>query len=183
MISIVTKLLSIWVFIAQLFILAMLCYFLFFQKNKSFIKNNFGKVIDFLKKNAIMFAFFVALVAMMGSLFYSEIVGWSPCKLCWYQRILMYPLVLILWIAAMRRDNKIGVYVLPMTVIGAVIAAFHYLQQVSVTFAQLSKGCAADGVDCSVRYTFSYGYITIPMMALTAFIIIGLLAYLKRKER
>ncbi|MBS3133116.1 disulfide bond formation protein B [Candidatus Woesearchaeota archaeon] len=135
------------------------------------------------KDKLLWMAFAVALVATLGSLFYSEIVGWSPCKLCWYQRILMYPLVLILWIAAMRRDNKIGVYVLPMTVIGAVIAAFHYLQQVSVTFAQLSKGCAADGVDCSVRYTFSYGYITIPMMALTAFIIIGLLAYLKRKER
>src|SRR3989338_1350997 len=136
MISIVTKLLSIWVFITQLFILAILFYFLFFQKNKSFIKNNFGKVIDFLKKNAIMFAFFVALVAMMGSLFYSEIAGYSPCKLCWYQRILMYPLVLVFLIAWLKKDKKVYIYALPVAVLGALIALYHnytyYMAQVGI---------------------------------------------------
>jgi disulfide bond formation protein DsbB len=126
-------------------------------------------------------AFAVALAAMLGSLFYSDVLGWEPCRLCWYQRILMYPLVLILGIAALRKDYRIGVYVLPMSVVGGAIALYHYGQQISPAVASALGTCAAGSVSCSSRYTFDYGYITIPAMALVAFVCIGILVYLRRK--
>lgn len=123
-------------------------------------------------QRAIAFAFFVALVATLGSLFYSDILGYTPCKLCWFQRIFMYPQVLLLGLALFRRDNRILDYTLWLSGAGGLIAAYHYAMQLGF----VPGICATVGisVSCSQRFVLEYGYITIPMMALTAFALIFL---------
>ena len=129
-----------------------------------------------LRKNPLLFAFIVSLVATLGSLFYSEILGYTPCKLCWLQRIFMYPLPLIFGIALRKKDFRIKDYTIPLAVIGALIAAYHYSVQV---FQFTTNCCANSEVPCNIVYSFELGYITIPMMALTAFILIIILRYKK----
>jgi disulfide bond formation protein DsbB len=73
-------------------------------------------------------AFGTALTAMLGSLYYSEIVGFVPCTLCWYQRILMYPLVLITLVGIVKQDRSLPDYVLPLSVIGMGFSTYHYLR-------------------------------------------------------
>jgi hypothetical protein len=124
-------------------------------------------------------AFIVALTALSGSLYFSEIAGYEPCKLCWFQRIFMYPLVLVLGIAVYKKDYAAKRYVVPMAIIGAVIAAYHYVSATLVKAAAVS--CTLDGPSCFVDYFTDYGYVTIPMMALTAFMAIGILAWLWKK--
>jgi len=128
------------------------------------------KYLDkYLGKHSIKYAFIVALSAMLGSLFYSEIMHYTPCEMCWYQRILMYPLTLLLFIAIIKKDKGITKYVVPMSIIGAILSGWHYIIQ-RYTFAST---CSIDAVvPCTAKYTFAFGYITIPIMALTAFILI-----------
>jgi len=130
-----------------------------------------------LKKSSLLLAFLVSLTATLGSLFYSEILGYTPCKLCWFQRIFMYPLPIIFAIALRKKDLMIRSYTLPLVIIGGLIATYHY----SVQVFQFTTSCGADsGVPCNIVYSFELGYITIPMMALTAFILVVLLMYKKK---
>ena len=130
------------------------------------------RVWSLMKNNALFYAFAVALVATAGSLFFSEVAGYQPCKLCWFQRIFMYPLVLILFIAMIKKTKEVVKYVIPMSLIGAFIASYHYYGQMIAS----SLSCSADAaVSCTAKPFFHYGYITIPMMALTAFVLIFIL--------
>jgi len=138
------------------------------------------KNLSFLKKNVILFAFIVALIATTGSLFYSEILGYTPCKLCWLQRIFMYPLVLLFGISLFKKDNNIIPYGLGMSLVGAIIAIYHYLLQIGFV-SGMSCGVVGHSAECSKRFVMDLGYITIPMMAFTAFLLIFLFLYLKRK--
>ncbi|HEY5155790.1 MAG TPA: disulfide bond formation protein B, partial [Acidimicrobiales bacterium] len=78
-----------------------------------------------LRPLALWLAWVVALVTTLGSLYFSDIAGFTPCKLCWYQRIAMYPLAVLLLVAAIRRDRAVWVYVVPQATIGALIAVYH----------------------------------------------------------
>ena len=110
-----------------------------------------------------------ALAAMLGSLYYSEIAGFVPCTLCWYQRILMYPLNAILFIGILKHDEGVFDYVLPLSVLGMGVSTYHYLVQLGVIGH--SAACSV-GIPCSLRYVNYLGFVTIPLMALTAFTII-----------
>jgi disulfide bond formation protein DsbB len=114
-------------------------------------------------------AFGTALVATLGSLYYSEIAGFVPCTLCWYQRILMYPLAVLLLIGILKQDRTVSDYVLPLSVIGIGMSTYHYLIQVGAIAH--SAVCRA-GVPCGLRYVNYLGFVTIPLMALTAFVLI-----------
>jgi disulfide bond formation protein DsbB len=114
-------------------------------------------------------AFGTALAAMLGSLYYSEIVGFVPCTLCWYQRILMYPLTAILLVGILKQDRTVADYVLPLSVMGIAMSSYHYLLQVGVI--EHSGACRV-GVPCNLRYVNYFGFVTIPLMALTAFVLI-----------
>lgn len=130
-----------------------------------------GALTRLVANNAVLFSLIVAVLATAGSLFYSEIAGYEPCKLCWFQRIFMYPQVILLAIALWKRDDHIRLYSIWLSAVGAVIAAYHYLLQIGV----ISGGpCSAVGysVSCAQRFVLQHGYITIPMMALTAFLMI-----------
>jgi disulfide bond formation protein DsbB len=119
-----------------------------------------------------------ALVATLGSLYYSEIVGFVPCTLCWYQRILMYPITLLALVGILTRDDNLAHYVLPLSVLGMGLSAYHYLIQVGV-FPH-SPACSV-GVPCGLRYVNYLGFITIPLMALTGFAIITVSMGLSRR--
>lgn len=125
------------------------------------------RLLDFSNKHAILFAFIVALIAMTGSLTYSELVGYEPCKLCWFQRILMYPQVLILGLALLKKDRKISDYIIPICIFGIATASYHYLLQRGVGSPLICGTNSAQG--CSQALFMEFGYITIPMMSLTAF--------------
>jgi disulfide bond formation protein DsbB len=133
----------------------------------------------FMKNNGMHLSWLVALVATLGSLYFSEIMHFLPCKLCWYQRILMYPLVIILGIAAVRRDYKLTVYVLPMAIWGAGISIYHILMQETNWFKESATACGP--VPCDVDYIHWLGFITIPMLAGSAFILIAILQFLTWK--
>ncbi len=114
-------------------------------------------------------AFGTALVATLGSLYYSEIRGFIPCTMCWYQRILMYPLVLITLVGIVTRDEHLPYYVLPLSVIGLGFSSYHYLIQLGII--ERTAACAV-GIPCNARYVNYFGFVTIPLMAGTAFAII-----------
>lgn len=122
----------------------------------------------------------VAWVAMLGSLYYSEIRGFVPCPLCWYQRILMYPLALITLVGVIRGDRGLAAYVLPLSILGMGVSGYHYLIQMGL-FGQ-SNVCAI-GVPCSLRYVNVWGFITIPFQALVAFVLITGLMVIGRETR
>jgi disulfide bond formation protein DsbB len=118
---------------------------------------------------ALWLAFLVALTATAGSLYLSEVAGFIPCTLCWYQRIAMYPLVLVLGIAAWRGDGGIRSYVVPVAGIGALIAAYHVALQ---RLPGLPSGSCSLDVPCTAIYVERFGFVTIPVMALVAFLAI-----------
>lgn len=118
---------------------------------------------------AYQLAILVSMTATLGSLFFSEVARFNPCLLCWYQRIFMYPQLILLYLAYLKNQQKfISFYIISLSVIGASIALYQYTLQV---FPQLQpvKCNINDSASCFRSYTFYFGYITIPMMSLTAF--------------
>jgi len=133
-----------------------------------------------LGDQALQLAFVVGLVATVGSLWLSEGAGFTPCRLCWYQRIAMYPMPVILGIAAVRRDVAVRVYALPVVAIGATISVWHILVE---RFPSLESSTSCDPANpCSIIWVERFGYLTIPTMALTAFALLGTLLLLAPKE-
>ncbi|QQG44197.1 MAG: disulfide bond formation protein B [Candidatus Roizmanbacteria bacterium] len=127
--------------------------------------------------------FLVALTSTLGSLFYSEIAKYSPCVLCWYQRIFMYPQVFLVYLANIRNERVITPYLILMNVIGALLALYHYIIQLAPKASLLP--CEIGGaVSCTKKFTLYYGFITIPMMSLTAFVLnLILLIYFSEKSK
>lgn len=124
----------------------------------------------------IWLAFLVALVATVGSLVYSEVIGFEPCRLCWFQRIAMYPLAVILFVGAIRREATVKLYALPLALVGLGISIWHYLIQ---TFPSLSAGASCDpSVPCSAKYVDVLGFVSIPFMAGAGFTLITVLLLL-----
>jgi disulfide bond formation protein DsbB len=112
-----------------------------------------------------------ALVATLGSLFFSQIANFVPCELCWFQRICMYPLTVILLVAALRKDVRTGVqYAFALPIIGILIAAYHiYIEN---NPSAEPSGCKVGGTSCVTEWINKFGYITIPVLSITAFVAI-----------
>ena len=122
----------------------------------------------------------IAAVSALGSLFFSEIMEFAPCTLCWYQRIFMFPLVLILLAGLFPFDKNIIKYALPIASVGWAVAFYHYLLYSG--FIPESIQPCSQGVSCSETYLDLFGFITIPMLSLISFsTIIVLLIILRRK--
>jgi disulfide bond formation protein DsbB len=141
------------------------------------------KVIPFLSKNSIVVSLIVASTATLGSLFYSDVLGYAPCKLCWYQRIFMYPQMVLFFVAYVRKETHIFAYGMILSVIGAVIAMYHYLLQINIVSEIVPCSTVGYSVSCSDNFGLQYGYITIPMMALTAFILLIGVWYVMKKSK
>lgn len=120
-----------------------------------------------LRDYLIHIAWLIALLSMAGSLFFSEVMELPPCLLCWYQRVAMYPLVVILIVGLIFRDNRVKFYALPLAVIGLGIAVYHNLLYYGVISEALAP--CTEGVPCTVRQIEWLGFITIPLMGLASF--------------
>ena len=115
-------------------------------------------------------AFLVAAIATGGSLFFSEIAGFVPCELCWYQRICMYPLSIVTLLAALANDYRVARYLLPLPIVGAGVAVYHLLVENGVVGQSTACLASAPG-GCATKWIDEFGYVTIPTLALTAFVL------------
>lgn len=123
--------------------------------------------------------FLVSLIATLGSLYFSEIRLYLPCEMCWYQRIIMYPIVLISFIGLIRNDMNSRIYLRAFSGIGILTSAYHYSLQKFSFIADSQPACT--GVDCTVQYINWFGFITIPFLALIAFILIFTMSFFIKK--
>ena len=131
------------------------------------------RIANWLNRNSMYIALVTAWVAMCGSLYFSEVRGYVPCVLCWYQRILMYPLTLVIAIGLLRRDWNLPYYVLPFSLIGLGVSTYHYLLEKTDLFA--GSAACRQGVSCTTQWINWFGFVTIPFLALTAFLIISIM--------
>ncbi len=137
--------------------------------------DKFEELQSFLDRRYREIGFSFTLLATSGSLYLSTFLGWEPCRLCWYQRILMYPLVILFGMSLFLDNDDVADYTLPLSLTGLAIAVYHYMIQFLP--ALQSKGCSITSVSCEATYTFYYGHITIPVMAAAAFAAVALLSY------
>lgn len=127
-------------------------------------------------------AWFIALISMVGSLFFSEVMQLPPCVLCWYQRIAMYPLVLVIGIGIINQDSRMKTYALPLCLIGLAVSIYHNLLYYGIIPESITP--CTQGISCTSRQIEWLGFITIPLLALTAFLSVALcLIFYKKKEK
>ena len=174
-VEIINKILSLGTIGLQLVIILLIT-------NLLFLRNQNNKVLLFFKKYTFYLGFLVALGAVMLSLFYSEIVGYPPCELCWIQRIFLYPQLVLFSMELYKRERSIIDFSIVFAVFGSITSIYHvYIENGGSS----SLGCAAltpastNQVSCAIRYIYEFGYVTMPIMALTLslFIISILLNY------
>lgn len=134
------------------------------------------KIITWLQKNALYIVLIQAIIATLGSLYLSDIKGYAPCVLCWYQRICMYSLIPILFVGILTGDKKVYRYVFPLAFIGWGFGLYHNLLYTGII--DPGESCSY-GISCTTKYVEYFGFITIPLMAFTAFSVIltGCIAY------
>jgi len=126
----------------------------------------------------ILLCFLVAGVATLGSLFFSEIMGFVPCSMCWYQRIFMYPLVLIFLINILYPDDKVFKYAMILVVTGLFFSIYHNLLMFDIIPESIVP--CVSGVPCSTEYINWFGFITIPFLSLIAYLMLFVLLILGR---
>ncbi len=137
------------------------------------------RVVAILGSWALWLGFLFSLGASAMTLYYSDVLGIEPCPLCWWQRIFLYPQVVIFAIALYRRDLAVTIYSIALSLIGAAFALYHHALQV------LPAGtlpCPATGVSCAQRFVFEFGYITFPLMAISLFAFLIVLMLFARKK-
>jgi len=128
----------------------------------------------------LFMAWLTSMVAIIGSLFFSEVMLFPPCVMCWYQRICMYPLGIILLIALFPLDVKVTRYATPLVGIGLFFALYQNLLYYGI-LPESVQPCS-QGVSCTSDYINWFGFITIQLLSLIAFIVIALLLYLFKKK-
>lgn len=122
------------------------------------------------QENVLLIVWTIALIATLGSLYFSEFIGYIPCDLCWIQRIFMYPLVIIYGVALLKRDLNIAMPSLILSVIGLPTSIYHYGLQKLPALQETGGFCT--NVPCNLQYVNYFGFITIPFLAGIAFLFI-----------
>ena len=130
---------------------------------------------------ALIGAWLIALVSTLGALFVGEVMGRTPCVLCWYQRIAMFPLAIILSIACYLSDHNVRSYALTLAIAGGVIAFWHSLLFAGV-ISEAIQPCTQNGPSCSGEDQVLFGYLPLPYLSLAAFCLISLLLFLSTKK-
>jgi len=127
-----------------------------------------GQAIPALQPAALWLGWLVATVTTSGSLYYSLVAHFEPCELCWYQRICMYPMVVLLLVAAVCRDTRVWRYALPIAAVGVLIAGYHTQLQ---AFPEQQTFCSLNN-PCTIRYVWEFGFISLPLMDLIALLFV-----------
>lgn len=126
----------------------------------------YATVTAWFDGHGLWLGWLMATVATLGSLYYSQVAHFIPCEYCWYQRIAMYPLTVILGIAAVRGDSTIRRYVFPLAVGGGLVSAYHYTIQ---HLPDLAAGSCATTTPCTAALVWKFDFVSIPFMALVSF--------------
>jgi disulfide bond formation protein DsbB len=142
-------------------------------------RDNFEGIARAVYPNALGLAWVVAVLATGGSLYFSEVADFEPCRLCWYQRIAMYPIVAILVVGAFRRDRAAAVYAGTLAAIGALISAYHVALE---WIPALDSGACDVGTPCTLIWFREFGFISLPTLALVAFGLILTILLLRPSE-
>ena len=137
------------------------------------------RIMRLLGSNALLLSFLVALGATVGSYVYGSVTGYPACILCWMQRIFMYPLPFILLMAYWRKEKVVLPYVLMLALVGGVVSLYNWVKDMLALYTHLSLACpVVPGLpSCDHIYVDEYGYITIAMFALNAFLLIILIVF------
>lgn len=168
----VTKLLSLLTLASNILVLLFLS--LFLLRKIKIIRKYWKNLSILISEKSTLLAFIVAFISMSGSLYFSEVALYEPCKLCWFQRIFMYPQVFILGAALYYKIKDIWKVELPLIVVGLIISGYHYYLQLNPD--QLAPcGTVGFSVSCSERFATHFGYITIPWMSFSAFVMVFVL--------
>ena len=128
----------------------------------------------------VLLCFLTASVATLGSLFFSEIMNFVPCSMCWYQRIFMYPLVLIFLINLLYPDDKLFKYSIPLVATGLFFSIYHNLLMFDIIPASVVP--CVSGVPCFTEYINWFGFITIPLLSFITYFILFILLFLGKRR-
>lgn len=156
------------------FVLTTLVFIHYFYKTSKKRKSPF---LDFLKSNALPLAFFATLFSSVMSLIYSDYLGEAPCGLCWFQRLFIFPQVVLFIVAYLKNDISIFKYSFWLSVVGGVIAIYHQFLQLGFNEA-IPCPVTPGLVDCAKPTFISFGFVTMPFAAITLFLFLILLATL-----
>lgn len=177
MIKIIIQALAFLTLISDIFLVLIV---IFFLAEKMLKFKLFSQLIKILIPKSWHLLFAVTLLATLGSLFFSEVAKFTPCTLCWYQRIFMYPQPLIVYLAFIREEIIIKPYLLLLNVVGIILSAYHNFIQIFPKASILN--CEA-GVPCTKIYHLYFGYISIPVMSLTAFLLATVLLLISKSQK
>ena len=138
-----------------------------------------ASIVAEIRRLSLWLAWIVAAGATAGSLYFSEIADYVPCRLCWFQRICMFPLAGILLVAAIRKDRNVRWYALPLLIAGMCLSAYHYLIEWKPSFGE---GACGIGPSCTDVWFRRMGFVTLSFMALSGFIAIAALLFVQPKK-
>ncbi len=133
-------------------------------------------MIKFIQKNAINIILIQVILAIFGSLYFSDIKGYEPCVLCWYQRICMYSLFPIIIISTIRKEEKIYQYILPISILGWIIAFYHNL----LYYGFIKVAFCSTGISCTTKYVEYLNFLSIPMMSFLGFTFIIIMSLIDK---
>jgi len=131
------------------------------------------KFLNLVKRYSYQSLFLLSFGGVVGSLIYSEIIGFAPCILCWYQRIFLYSIAILTAVALIKKEKVLNAYLLSLAIPGAIIGFYQYA--VTVLGAPSLTPCTVEGGSCAITYFVNFGYITIPFMAFSTFALIILI--------
>lgn len=126
-------------------------------------------MILWFQKNLLFIALSVAVISTGASIYFSDIVGFFPCALCWYQRIFMFPLVFVLFAGTVLKDRLVWAYALPLSITGLLFALYHNLLYYKIIPEDFLE---CGGVSCTIEYLSLFGFVDIPLLSLTSFALI-----------
>ena len=149
-----------------------------------FLQKKFSDLSDIIapfEKWGIQIGLFLSLAGVFFTLYYSEVLGFEPCFLCWWQRIFLYPQVVIFWLATWKPDLRQAAtyFSLWLSAFGAAFAVYHHILQV---FPAGHLPCSATGPSCAKITFIEFGFVTFPMMALALFALLFVLMLIVRKK-
>jgi len=146
------------------------------------VRSALSVLVGILSAWGLQIALAASLAAVALTLFYSEVIGFPPCSLCWWQRVFLYPQVVIFALALFKGQKSIAEYSILLSLIGFGVAIYHHALQI---LPAGSLPCSAEGtISCAQRFIFEFGYITLPLMAATVFaFLIALMLFVREKDK
>lgn len=163
-------------FALQIITLALLAVF-FLQKRFPDLHSIAGHI----ERYGTWIGFKLSLLATLGALFYSDVLGFEPCPLCWWQRIFLFPQVILFAVALRKRDRKVAEYSIALSILGVVVALYQHVLQI---MPEGTLPCPAVAAGCAQRIIFEFGYITFPLVSFSVFaLLIVVMLFVRREPR